>query len=128
MLPWVKSWFLLLLAAMLLSGCSEIQPGTVSIVFEWLDGEPTFENEVFVWAKVERRDATTGNATRVSESDVLSYTPAVQLNTGQIPNGNDYVLVVEIKEAADKESFTLYYGESDTSRSPRVKSPWSPCA
>ncbi len=93
------------------AGCFEnTTPGTFSIVFQWQDGVPEDTNGLGVWGKVEK------DGLQVAESSVVPYTDGVALDLNGVPNGENLVVSVELKDGLLKTDHTLYYGQSETFR------------
>ncbi len=91
------------------SGCFEdTAPGTFSLVFQWSDGKPQDTSSLGIWGKVEK------DGLQVAESSMLAYQNGVQLDFISVPNGDNLTIYVEIKEALDKTSRTLYFGQSES--------------
>ncbi len=107
----ISQTFLLLLLiwfSLLFWGCFEdTAHGTFSIVFQWQDDVPEDITNLGVWGKVEKEGL------QIAESAILTYQDGVQLDFISVPNGSGLVVYVEIKEAVDKTSRTLYFGQSE---------------
>ncbi len=99
---------------MLVCGCNGIgvSPGSVSLLLEW-DPPPT--EKVYVWVRVEERADVKQPGPILSSTGPAEYTPGEpqDLTLNEVPNGEDRVVVVEVREAANANLRVLYYGISE---------------
>ncbi|MFC1609839.1 kelch repeat-containing protein [Myxococcota bacterium] len=107
------TWFSVFLLGTL-GGCGAAEPGEISVVFEWT--EPPHTHEVmYAWVRVEHREPaqplTPGIL--VATAPVVQYERDIQVKLGEIPNGHNYVVVVDMKEAPHPASRSMYHAASD---------------
>lgn len=101
----------LLITVISLLGCgTEAKRGTFSVTFAWQDEPPT--EALWVFARVERDDGQRGRII-VAEAAVAEYEPGVVLKFDVVPNGEGYIVVVELKQGDTNKSRTRYFGESE---------------
>ena len=103
------------LLAILLSliGCgAKDDAGSFSLTFSW-DQAP--EDTVQVWARVEHRPDLAAPGTTLSSAGPVAFTPGapVALTLPGVSNGDDRVVVVEVREADDVNLPVLWYGLSE---------------
>ena len=93
---------------LLITSCAgDTAPGTFSVTFQWDDPPPDDTSSLGVWGKVER------DGLQLAESLVVAYTDGVELDFSDVPNGTGLVIAVEIKEAVQLSSRTIYFGMSE---------------
>ncbi len=99
--------YLIFIPVLLLSCAEGMDPGTFSIIFEWEDPPPENTTELGIWGRVER------DGLQIAESEVVSYRDGINLDFGDVPNGEQLVVVIEVKEGLEKSSRAMYFGMSD---------------
>jgi hypothetical protein len=108
-----KYWRLVfVLAVLLLWTCGGTEPGRFSISFSW---EQAPKGTVWLWVRIEER-ADPAEAGRILASDgpveYVDGTP-VGLSLEDVPNGDDRVVVVEVREGQDSGLPIAYFGLSE---------------
>ena len=101
------------LLVLLLLGCGGLaKPGSVAMSLKW-DDPPT--EPVWVWVQVEERiDPLVAGPILASASPAeYSQSKPFSVELEQIPNGDNRVIVVEVREANNSSLAVLYYGVSE---------------
>lgn len=91
-------------------GLGPAEPGSFSVVFSWPDGRPLGES--WVYARAEQ--GSVGARLQVAEAPIVPLSDAVTIAFPSVPHGTDYVVIVEIKAAPDKQARTLLFGQSSS--------------
>src|SRR5512137_2841287 len=94
-------------------GLGKADPGTFEVVFDWADPAPADGTALYVYAKIDKRDQGAATGKQIAESSVLKYSPGVKLDFAEVPYGDAYVVVVELKEQESKTARARYFGESE---------------
>ncbi|MBI5528775.1 MAG: hypothetical protein HY897_20790 [Deltaproteobacteria bacterium] len=94
-------------------GLGKSDPGSFEIVFDWLDPAPEDNAGLWVWARVDRREAGAAQGVQMAEAALTAFSPGVQLPFSDVPYSENLVVVVEIKEGQSKTARAKYFGESD---------------
>jgi hypothetical protein len=100
--------------AFLLSGasCSLPRDGSFTVTFSWV-GSPPAEGSAWIHARVEQRDpGPPATVHTLAAAPVVLYTHDAHLSLPKIPDGEDRVVVVELRERQEADSQVLYYGLS----------------
>jgi hypothetical protein len=95
----------------LLAGCSAQSPGTFSVRFEFRDGVPDADPQLYAFARVERMAG--GGKLKVAQAQPRRFEPGVRLDLPDVPNGRDYRVFAELKTSEEDAADALYYGSSE---------------
>ncbi|MBW1809527.1 MAG: hypothetical protein JRJ87_15125 [Deltaproteobacteria bacterium] len=103
----------LMMSSLLVAGCLDsTSQGTFHVVFTWEGGPPQLTGTEWVSARLEERSdlATPGpvKGTAGPQEFVISQ----PLDFTDIPNGDNLVVIVELRDGPDANSNVLYYGIS----------------
>jgi hypothetical protein len=102
------------LAVCSLLACGPIsEPGSVSMSFSW---DETPDQPVWIWLQVEDRSSGLDVAgTILSSAGPGEYVPGegLELKLPEVPNGDDRVVVVEVRSGPTTALPVLYYGLSE---------------
>ena len=101
-----------LASLLLLSACGSMtEPGTVAMSFSW---ETPPVGEVWIWVQVEERSEIEQAGPILASVGPAAYThgEVLALGLGQVPNGKNRVVVVEVREGASEGLPVLFYGLS----------------
>jgi len=102
-----------MLAALILASCGLTrEAGSFSLSLNW-EEEPT--ESVWVWIRVEERESPETAGTILGSSGPDEYVPGEPFaaSIGQVDNGENRYLVVEVREGPSSGLPVLYYGVSD---------------
>ena len=103
--------FLLIIA---LGGCTPKDQGEFSIHFVWEGGTPSFETGAYFFARIEERSDGVQTAGRILGTNAGElFTSGMTLNITDIPNGENRVVVAELREGSSADAQVLYYGLSE---------------
>ena len=108
----------IIIACLILAGLCPLscalteEPGSFSMSFEW-DKPP--EGEIYLWVRVEERadGATSGPILASAGPALFVYGEPFELTMDSVANGDDRVIVVEVREGESAGLPVLYYGLSD---------------
>ncbi|HTU62188.1 MAG TPA: hypothetical protein VMF89_27205, partial [Polyangiales bacterium] len=98
----------LLCALLVFASACLLEPGSFDVRFGFRDGLPRVGRPLFAFAFVERDDGV-----RVAHSEPVRFDPSARLRFEQVPNGDGYTVVVELKGANDASAVTEYFGRSE---------------
>ena len=92
--------------------CQEQTPGRFALTFSW-DQPP--EAPVFVWLEVRERPDPSEEGRLLAAAEPAAFEPGASLSIALdgVPHGDDRVVVVEVREAADENLRVLWYGFSE---------------
>ena len=106
--------FCTMLMGLLLGGCVEsVGPGTFSVVFSWEGGQPALSGDEYVWAAVEEREDPGVSGRVLGSVGPDPFSMDAELDFCDIPNGDNRVVIVEIRDGAGASANVLYYGISE---------------
>ena len=88
------------------------EPGSISMSFEW--GEVKPEGSVHIWLRVEERSdvSVAGSILASSGPDPYQVGEPFEATLGQVANGDNRVVVVEVREGPNAGLPVLFYGLS----------------
>ena len=103
-----------ILSGLLLCGCMEsVGPGSFSVVFTWEGGQPALSGDEYVWAAVEEREDVNTAGRVLGSVGPDPFSMGSQLDFRDIPNGDNRVVIVEIRDGSGASANVLYYGISE---------------
>ena len=94
------------------AGCDSMEPGSFSMNLTW-DDPP--EQEVWVWLQVEERTDPMAPGVIIASASPAAYNfgSPLEVSLPSVPNGDNRVVVVEVREDNNAALAVLYYGVSD---------------
>ena len=110
------SILMLLLLVLPGTGCQDSSsPGTFAVVFDWGTVTPEEGTVLYAYGKIERRNEPDRPGMVIAECrEIFPYQKEVSLAFSEVPNGENYTLVIELKSDRRKSAQTLYWGESES--------------
>ena len=103
-----RSALQLLVAVLVFASACLSERGTFDVHFGFRDGPPSAGRALFAFAYVER-----SGGYRVAQSEPVRFEPAARLQFEEVPNGDGYTVVVELKSSKDANGVTEYFGRSE---------------
>jgi hypothetical protein len=109
-----KAILLLGLPGLLSCACLEsVGPGTFGVVFAWEGGQPALLGDEYVWAAVEERENPQTAGRVLGSVGPQPFFMDSELKFLDIPNGDNRVVIVEIRDGQGASANVLYYGISE---------------
>jgi hypothetical protein len=110
----IKAILLLGLPGLLSCACLEsVGPGTFGVVFAWEGGQPALLGDEYVWAAVEERENPQTAGRVLGSVGPQPFFMDSELKFLDIPNGDNRVVIVEIRDGQGVSANVLYYGISE---------------